>query len=272
MVIVVVAKFNCLLGPFMDAFKVNGNTIREEARMFLLYLCERVQVQHANDIDPELPNPIKGSYNPPKRGMAYYFEKHGCQLRVNRMFDQDTRTETKGHDDLPDMSNCTKNYPQLPLKSCVALLFYFCPIHGHCWGYHIIDGSEGRKDPSAALYTHLLKAPLKIFYDFSCGLEEYVMNREAGFFKGTQFYHDVFHGYTHNCPEVYSSIGTEDNESYNTSICEQFNSFMQMIKSSCKKMSQVRFSFILQYFIHRWNEKKADSYNDKVKIASACQQ
>ena len=102
--------------------------------------------------------------------MAYYFERHGCQLHLNRMFDMDTRTETKGHYDLPDMSNCTKTYPQLPLKSCVAVLFYFYPIQD----YHIIDGGEGKKDPSAALYTHLLKAPLKISYDFSCGLEEYV--------------------------------------------------------------------------------------------------
>ena len=143
----------------MDAFNKNGNTIKEEACIFLLYLCERVQVQHANDIDPALANPIRGSNNLPRRGMAYYFEKHCCQLRPNRMFDMDTRTETKEHDDLPGMSNCTKTYLQLSLKSCVAFPFYFCPINN----YHIIDGSEGRKYLYVALYTHLLKAPLKLF-------------------------------------------------------------------------------------------------------------
>ena len=57
----------------MDAFKINGNAIKEEACIFLLYLCDRVQVQHANDIDPVLANPIKGSYNQHKRGMYGYY-------------------------------------------------------------------------------------------------------------------------------------------------------------------------------------------------------
>ena len=65
-----------------------------------------------------------------------------------------------------------------------------------------MNGSEGRKDPSQALYTHLPTAPSIIFYDNACQLEEYFLNRESGYYKNTKFYHDTFHGYGHNAQIV----------------------------------------------------------------------
>ena len=32
----------------------------------------------------------------------------------------------------------------------------------HCYGFHIIPGSKGRKDPAAAVYTHM-ETPPNIF-------------------------------------------------------------------------------------------------------------
>ena len=72
---------------------------------------------------------------------------------------------------------------------------------------HIVDGSDGRKDPMQAIYTHLPNAPFDIFYDFACQLEEYCLNRESEYLKNTRFFHDAFHGFsqitlipTKHCP------------------------------------------------------------------------
>ena len=90
-------------------------------------------------------------------------------------------------------------YPQVTHLDTCFMCAWFCPIHGHCWGFHLIEGSEGRKDPSASLYTHLEYAPKKALYDFGCGYEDYELDREAGYYARTQFFHDDFHGYRHNC-------------------------------------------------------------------------
>ena len=55
-----------------------------------------------------------------------------------------------------------------------------CPIHGHCYWYHIIDGVEGRKDPFSSIYCYMETAPAEIYYDFACSLYEYLLNRTFG--------------------------------------------------------------------------------------------
>ena len=131
----------------------------------------------------------------------------------------------------------------------------------------MINGSEGRKDPACSLYTHLRKAPLIIFHDFSSGLEEYVFNSEAGYFKNNQFYHDLFQGVNHKCPEVYNSLLSPGNRRWNTSICEQFNSFLQNIKSLSKRMGQIKFVYLCQLMINEWNEDKKASFFQMMKVA-----
>ena len=107
------------------------------------------------------------------------------------------------------------------------------------------------------------KAPRIVFYDFGCQLEEYCLNRESGFFKETQFFHDAFHGYGHTCPSVYSSLKSiTDKRLFNESICEQFNAFLQNIRASSKHMNQVNFTFFAQFMIDIWNEKKKKSFLD----------
>ena len=225
------------------------------------------QPDRPNDIKPAAANPIEGSYNPPKLGRGYSFRKDGKQIRVNRKFTKDNEKEKNGNDDVPE-SKCSKKFPVVTKGVCYVF-FWFCPIHGHCWGFHIIKGGEGRKDPSASLYTHLEVAPDIVLMDFACGFEEYGLNREAGYFANTRFYHDIFHGYTHNCPEVYDSRGIVGTRAYNTSICEQFNSFVGVVKNAAKQMSQVRFTFLIQFLIKQWNDKKRKSFLSKVGIAAA---
>jgi len=151
-------------------------------------------------------------------------------------------------------ANATKFIPKLQKKGVSYLFLWFCPLHGHCLGYHIIPGSEGRKDAAASLYTHLPTPPEEIFYDFACSLSEYNHNRESGFFKNTRYYHDVFHGFTHKCSINFSCDRLNGFGGLNTNICEQFNSFIQNIKVSSKLMNQAH--FYLQFFIHICNQKK----------------
>ena len=124
------------------------------------------------------------------------------------------------------MWQCDKMYPKIALKGSAMMFLWFCPMHGHCYGYHIVNGSEGRKDPCHSLYTHLEKAPEIVYYDFACQLEEFSLNREAGFFCDTRFFHDVFHGFAHKCPCCYSSRSVVGLDCFNSSICLRTEIFL----------------------------------------------
>jgi len=239
----------------------------EDALMVIKYIYSEISSVHIRDTDAEQCQEIPGSYNPPKLARAYYFRENGSQLRKVRAFDIDSKSKSSTHDDAPSTSSCSKDYAMVAKKGTTFLFLWFCPLHGHCYGCHIVNGSEGRKDAACSLYSHLEVAPETIFYDFSCSLEEYCLNREAGYFKDTRFFHDIFHGFSHNCSPVYSSKELHNLQSVNSSICEQFNSFLQCIKSSARQMSQEHFMFFTQYMINIWNEKKNKNFNNKLKIA-----
>ncbi|KAL3863004.1 hypothetical protein ACJMK2_004786 [Sinanodonta woodiana] len=82
-----------------------------------------------------------------------------------------------------------KKYPEVGRKDATYLFLWFDPQnYGHCYGYHMIPGHEGRKDPAYSAYAYMENAPEEIFYDFSCQLEEYCLNREPGFWKNTRFF------------------------------------------------------------------------------------
>lgn len=227
------------------------------------FCCNISKTIHAVDVKPDEPLPIVGSYNPPRDGRAYYFTPHGRQLRKMRSFPIDVEKESS----VPS-TTCTKKYPVVGKKGTSYLFLWFCPLHGHCYGYHMIPFSEGRKDPSASLYLFKENAPDIIMYDFSCKLDEYTRNRESGFYRSTRFFHDIFHGYTHKCGSTFRSDRLKGLNVINSSICEQFNSFLQCVKKSAKLMSQVHFNFYVQFFIHVWNMKKEESFKVKLDIAS----
>ena len=136
----------------------------------------------------------------------------------------------------------------------VVLPFYFCGF-AHCTGIAIVNGREGRKDPPCSLYNHLQVDPEIIYHDFACSLEEYCLNHEAGYFKNTQSFYDIFHGYNHTSSKICSSKKLIHLNTVKSSICEHFNSYLQYIKSSAKQMSQEHFIFFLQFMIRLRNEK-----------------
>ena len=110
---------------------------------FILDLIDMTVSVHQNDYTFSPPSPIPGSYNPPS-GTAYYFSPTGEQVR--KMPDlQVNSTSAKNYDGNPLIDGqCNKVYPSVPYGGYGSMFIWFCPIHGHTYGFHLINGGEGR--------------------------------------------------------------------------------------------------------------------------------
>ena len=253
------------LGEWVESSirSAKGTVPEKYMKSLLKSIIDKRKKLQGKNFEEEKPSTFK-KYNPPRDGRAYYFTKEGHQLREPRKFTADREDDKKTDDTV-----CSKAYPTVSQKGCTYLFLWFCPCHGHCYGFHIIPKAEGRKDAAQSLYMFLKEAPLTVFYDFACSLEEYSRNRESGFFELTRFFHDIFHGYTHKCSKTFRSNRLQGYAGVNTSICEQFNSFLQCIKTSAKLMTQEHFTFYVQFFINQWNVARELSFRKKAAIAIA---
>jgi hypothetical protein len=233
---------------------------------FVLYLCDRVTSMHTGDRAAQAPSPVPGSYNPPS-GAAYYFTPSGNKVRrMPKYALNDTRREQ--FDDPPSGGeNCSKVYPQVSTGGFSYLFLWFCPIHGHCYGCHLISGGDGRKDPFASMMLYLESPPEVVFYDNACQLSEYSLNREPDFFQNTRFFHDVFHGFSHKCSKAFRSARIPS-LSVNSEICEQFNARLQCIKYTGSHLSQPHFMFLVQLVLHFWNREKTECFRSKLSTAA----
>ena len=232
---------------------------------FLLYLIDFITSVHENDRPEQEPIIIPGTYRPDK-GIAYYFTEHGCQLRKLPRYDITGSTK---FDDHPAHDSCNKKYPLVSHGGYSYMFLWFCPIHGHCYGFHIIDGGEGRKDPFSSLYKYLYAAPENIFYDNACALNEYSLNRVPSYFRSVSMYHDIFHGFSHKCSFCYKSSRIRSLSNVNSEICEQFNSYLQSLKYTATHLTQQKFCFFIQFFIHLWNKRKTELFENKRNIVLA---
>ena len=113
--------------------------------------------------------------------------------------------------------------------------------------------------------------PKDVFYDFSCQLSEYCLNREPELFKNTRFWHDLFHAIGHKCGICFKSGRVGGLEGINTEICEQVNAFLQCIKYTAAHLSQEHFTFFLQFFLYLLNKEKTKTYTKQAAIAVAGQ-
>ena len=166
---------------------------------FLMYALDQINTVHANNKPVPDSNPIPKSYNPTD-GCAYYFTPSGSQMRQMPTYEIRGKSRNTNYDDDPEVDiACSKKFPSVSFGGFGYLFLWFCPIHGHCYGFHLISGGEGRKDPFSSLFKYMEKAPKHIFYDFACQLSEYCLNREPEFFKHTRFWHDLFHSLGHKC-------------------------------------------------------------------------
>jgi len=252
---------NYVLGNFIYMFFPDDN-VDCDALKLVKHLIQRFEELQDMDVLPATPVPQINSYDRPSTGIAYYFSKDGKKVRDVRTFSADKVTGKS------TTETCSKFYPQVAMPGSTFIFLWFCPLHGHCYGFHIVNKSEGRKDPASSLYSYLPEAPDAIFYDFACGLKEYSENRESGYFKSTRMFHDIFHGFSHKCSPLYGSKRLSEFDGVNSSICEQFNSYLQCVKASARHMNQEHFMFYVQFMIHLWNRKKNKAYKKKLGVVA----
>lgn len=150
---------------------------------FIRYLVHFNNNVHRADDDFPAPQPIPCSYNP-ESGVAYYFTEHGCKVCDLPLYAIDSsRPKADLYDDAPQEETCQKVQTRISSGGFCYSFLWFCPIHGHCLGFYLMPGHEGRKDPFSAMFSYLPEPPDEFFYDFACSLSEYSLNREPDFLK-----------------------------------------------------------------------------------------
>ena len=208
----------------------------------------------------------------PSSGCTYYFTESAEQVRNMPTYyvSGDKKTKNANFDDMPEVdAACSKLFPKISRSGFGYLFLWFCPVHGHSYGFHLVGGGEGRKDPFSSLYKYCAHMLENIFYDFACQLSEYCLNREPELFKNTRFWHDLFHAIGHLCGINFKSGRVLGLEGVNTEICEQVNSFLQCIKYTGAHLSQDHFTFFLQFFLCLMNREKTKNYKKQASIAVA---
>ena len=229
-------------------------------------LIDEVCRMHSEDRDAPPAQRIPNTYDPPS-GTVYYFTPHGDRLRNMPQYDI---SERKNYDDRPEVDPpCRKIFPEVSFGGFGYIFLWFCPIHGHSYGFHMIAGGEGRKDPFAPLFKYMEEMPDHIFYDFACQLSEYCLNREPELFRKTRFWHDLFHLVGHKCGYNFKSGRVIGLDGINSEIAEQWNSFLQCIKFTASHLSQDHFVFILQFFLNEMNKKKTKNFRQLAYVALA---
>ena len=226
--------------------------------LFVQQLIAHVEELHNSDHVSYTNMDIPATYNPPG-GTAYYFTQSGCQVR--RL---PTYKMLSGKKSEPV---CTKLFPQVSYGGFGYLMAFFCPLHGHCYGFHLISGGEGRKDVFSALWKFKPSAPEHLFYDFACQLQHYCLNREPNLFLRTRFWHDIFHSFNHKCGSIYKSKRVAGLGGVNSEIAEQFNSYLQCIKYTGSHLSQPHFMFFTQVMVHFWNQEKTRRHENIASVA-----
>ena len=240
---------------------------RQTIQHFLQNLVFSIRKTHSVDVQTEEATLNVGSYDP-SSGVAYYFTPSGEKVRNIPMYTVNGRKPTNVFDDVP-VDPCSKDFPSVGTGGFSSMFLWFCPIHGHSYGFHLIPRAEGRKDPFVSMLKYLPNPPEHVFYDFACSLSEYSLNREPDFFKNVRFWHDIFHSLTHICGDSFKSTRVKGLHP-NTEICEQFNAYLQRIKYTATHLSQEKFCFLMQYAIYKWNEKCTNACKIRMKVKEMC--
>ena len=135
----------------------------EITKKFLQFLITSIEEVHCNNRDPPVANEQQQTYYPPG-GTAYYFTENGNKLRDMPTYDVCKTSNKKNYDDNPSVEDhCNKYYPDVSFGGYGYMFLWFCPIHGHSYGFHLINSAEGRKDPFSSIYKYMEKPPKHIF-------------------------------------------------------------------------------------------------------------
>ncbi len=143
---------------------------------------------------------------------------------------------------------CNKYYPRPSSKSATGIFFWFDPVHGHCFGTILSPEVKGGRTLASLCtptspehhvsYSTILPAAWRITVSIWNLATLDKLSSFMTYFMVTNI-----------------SVLFSNPPGINTSICEQFNSFMRCFKESARHMTQIHF-FYLQFFIAQWNEKR----------------
>lgn len=104
-------------------------------------------------------------------------------------------------------------------------------------------------------------------------LQEYCLNRDPRFFRNTKFVCDRFHWPNHSaydcfiassliarsrarCSSAYRMDNYEDLHGLNSSIAEQYHSYLRRLREMAKHMRLDHFMTLLRVFVNLWNADK----------------
>ena len=164
-------KYNAQVSDLVWLSMERGSTVN--IVNFLLYLVDRIESLHRNDLDPLQIEEIANRYDP-RLGVAYYFTQNGNQIRKLPRYEKSLEKAKK--EPPPLDGPCTKKYPKVSYGGFSYMLLWFCPVHGHSYGFHLIEGGEGPKDVMSSLLKFKPTMPQELFYDNACNLSQYCYN------------------------------------------------------------------------------------------------
>ena len=166
-------------------------------------------------------------------------------------------------------------------RSRCAIWVWMCMRHETVAGYHVIKHGEGRRDPLLTLYRFKEVPPVDLYIDCACQAEESALNWLPEYYTDTDFFHDTFHGWSHKCSSRFFSERPGFRPPVNTSLMEQFNSFLQPLRgplcsgttrvtNSCLQLHFVNSSlqmetemFWLWVFVAVWNQRKHAAFQER---------
>ena len=156
------------------------------------------------------------------------------------------------------ISKETCNYVKGALFNCYARVFLmWCAHHHHCIGFFAMREKESAATAFEALFTRFQQPPKWFIFDNACNLKSYVLNREPTHFKHMTTLVDQYH-YTNshnNCCTAFHSKHYACVE--NSSLAEQKNSKLDLIRIQILYMTQFNFLFFLRHFLYRLNQMEA---------------
>ena len=114
---------------------------------FMLCIISDIDESHHDNRPAEQAQPIHGTYYPPG-GIAYYFSPSGEQLHKMPDFTVNGTSSQPSYDDNPLVDPmCEKKFSGVSYGSYGYMFIWFCPKHGHTYGFHLINKAEGCRDP-----------------------------------------------------------------------------------------------------------------------------
>ena len=114
---------------------------------FIEYIMEKIQLVQSVSCAVQEPEDIPNAYYPPG-GTAYYFTESGAQVRKLPLHAVDVTSSRKKNYNPQVYKPCTKRYPLAALGGFCHMFLFFCLVHGHTYGFHLIGGGKGIKTHS----------------------------------------------------------------------------------------------------------------------------